>query len=244
MKKAAVHQKSYVRSALANQPGQAYLRHQPIAGFTLTELMVVISIIVILMAAVALTSLKMFSYGAEQHTRIILAAAKSIADEYEIHTGGPINHHSGPTSPFDWGSTAPDRSRNDDNDPTKVCNDPKLQGHKDVIGASSGIKKFQHASSERFVWAAYQLPATRAMLLTLGEEVLTDENRNCFLELRDGWGKKIVYVAYQDDSPADISTETINVDNFLPEYPRPFFASAGPDGEWDTDDDLYSFDID
>ena len=242
MKKIAVHPKSYAQSALADQPGQAYLRHQPIAGFTLTELMVVISIIVILTAAAALTSLKMFSYGAEQHTRIILAAAKSIADEYEVHIGEPLNHHSGPTTPINWGPTVQHLPANDPA-PDKTCNDPELQG--DQEGATTLAGRFQHASSERFVWVTYQLPATRDMLLKLGEEALTDENRNCYLELRDGWGNKIVYVAYQD------LADTISVDNFLPEYRRPFFASAGRDGKWGANNDapeaadnLYSFNID
>lgn len=227
----------------AGRAGHTPVPRRLITGFTLTELMVVVSILIILIAAAALTSMQVLSSGAEQQTRITLAAAKSIAREYRLHTGQNINHSSPPRPPdalFDWGFTVRHDPPNDQ-DASDVVNDRELQG--DQEGATSSAGRFQHASSERFVWVTYQLPATRDMLKKLGKQVLTDDNNNGYLELRDGWGNKIVYVERVENSSGIVA--------FLPEHPRPFFASAGRDGEWGTNindpraaDNLYSFNID
>jgi prepilin-type N-terminal cleavage/methylation domain-containing protein len=65
----------------------------------------------------------------------------------------------------------------------------------------------------------------------------------------DAWGNPIRYASLQENS------DGFNADDYLPAYPRPFFASAGPDGEWGSvandgtpndaaADNLYSFDAD
>jgi prepilin-type N-terminal cleavage/methylation domain-containing protein len=67
----------------------------------------------------------------------------------------------------------------------------------------------------------------------------------------DPWENPIVYRYYRDEAghrPQDESSShamesPLETEN-LPERRRPFFASAGPDGEFGTDDDIYSFEVD
>ena len=107
-----------------------------------------------------------------------------------------------------------------------------------------------------FVAAAKQLPTTRKMLTALGKDVY---NEGVIVEKNpppayvndprdiviDSWGRTIRYVMQNDHDGGR---------NDLPEYPMPFFASPGPDGDLGNlknedpkappqKDNLYSFDL-
>lgn len=72
------------------------------------------------------------------------------------------------------------------------------------------------------------------------------------LAIVDAWGNKIRYAARVSHE------DTFKADDYLPVHPRPFFASAGPDGRWgtvnmqggvatpdaDAQDNIYSFEAD
>ena len=103
---------------------------------------------------------------------------------------------------------------------------------------------------EGFVAATKQLPTTRKMLTALGKDVynegvIVDEVDGADVVI-DSWGGKFQYVRSNKHGPGGR--------NDLPEYPLPFFASAGPDsvlGDLHTKDpnappqkdNLYSFDL-
>lgn len=87
-------------------------------------------------------------------------------------------------------------------------------------------------SIERFVWAAYSNPAVKTVLEGVGKQALVDKDGDGFLEVLDGWENPLEYAG------AD-STDTV-----LPKRPTYYFASAGKDGSFTTDEDnRYSFEI-
>ncbi len=232
----------------------AYLcRHIPTArrparrGFTLIEVMVVVSIIVILVGITIGVREAVQNLGQSKLTGVAMSNASAIAVEYSVLAGGDpksgvVNHLAGIDEPIDW-------TRN------KTYNNSALSGSGDLGGTT--VQAFRANAVERFVWATIQVATIRQeMYASLPDRLLTDtDNANDdpdgFLELRDGWRNKMIYAAFvdHDDSHGE--------DDFLPEHPAPFFASAGPDGEWgdvtaDTDsqafeqsqDNTYSYDLD
>lgn len=230
-------------------------------GITLVELLVAVSIITILVSLTTIASLRALSVAAEQQTRTTLANAKGIADAYaSIMAGVAVNHLDSSTSPINWSPS--DKAYNQIRPWTpgspkyKYYDNNWIPGKGKLDGANSEEDMKIH-SIERFLWAAMQHPTTNKMLATLGEDVFVDDDANGYMELRDGWGKKIIYAAYVSRGDGDDS------DNFLPERfdsipltpsPRSYFASAGADGEWGDDreadgtplkdktlDNLYSF---
>lgn len=89
----------------------------------------------------------------------------------------------------------------------------------------------------RFVAAVMQNPTTRDLILNLQKsKVLIDLDGDGFFELRDGWEQPIVYMNGNEHG-------ALGGDQTLPEHPTAFFASAGEDGQFDTPDDLFSFDF-
>ncbi len=200
-------------------------------GFSLVELMVVTAIIIIMVSILLSVTA---SPAADRHTQMILSTAHAVATEYRLQTSVVVNHAS--TTPFDW-STAK----------TKNANGASGTG---MLNGTVAV-----SASERFVWAVNQLPATEQMLRNLGTEVLTDSDGTGvtgegFLELVDGWGRKLIYVSGVDHG------DSVTDDDYLPEYPKPYFVSAGADGQWgdvqaasgsaalaQTEDNLYSFDL-
>ena len=96
---------------------------------------------------------------------------------------------------------------------------------------------------KRFINATYPLPVPKKMLNALNKASFnpdsSDPDRRSLV--LDAWATPIRYAPSND----------WNVDTTsLPEYPRLFFASAGPDGEWgdvqadspEAQDNVYSFD--
>lgn len=228
----------------------------PHAGFTLVELMAAISIISILMIAGTIASMKMFSNTADHKTRITLAAAKSIADEYTILTGNTVNHLTIAATatfpnPNDWSTTKTYNQR------IRTLINPDIPGSTALYYTISGNPKSStkltddSETGERFLWVVMQVPAINRMLVALGPDTFVDREENGHMELRDGWGNKMHYAAYVSHSDSDTA------DDILPEHgnptnPKPFFASAGPDGQWgdasptpdqQSQDNIYSYDL-
>ena len=98
---------------------------------------------------------------------------------------------------------------------------------------------------ERFVCAVLEVEGSRKMILSCGSPFVVDSDGDGFLEVRDGWGRLIQYVA------AVSHQDSFTADDFLPERKVGYFVSFGYDGVPDSvatkygkasGDDLYSFD--
>lgn len=103
-------------------------------------------------------------------------------------------------------------------------------------------------SIEAFVVNAKEAPTTKQMLSALG----SDAYKTIDNTVKDKWGNPLRYVPSNEHD----NSETWYTGE-LPQYPRPFFASAGPDGEFgqldseatvaqqeQAEDNLYSYNID
>ena len=241
--------------------------HRKSDGFTLLELMVVVTIITILVAVGTTASLRALGAAAEQSTRLLLANAKGVAEAYESATGVSINHEG--TTPIDWSTNKPyneiqpwttDPPGGDPATPDweyYVALDPDNNSPKIEKKIEQNPSLTNDADEdyfiERFVWAAMQQPTTKKMLMALGRDLFIDDHdgrtqKNGFMELRDGWGTRLRYYQFNDGSDGGDPT--------IPDYLFPFFASAGPDGKWgdangadgtpakmQAADNLYSFEL-
>ncbi|HAI10113.1 MAG TPA: hypothetical protein DCM28_00285 [Phycisphaerales bacterium] len=87
-------------------------------------------------------------------------------------------------------------------------------------------------SIELFVYKMLKYEVTKKMIKTLGNKNLIDRDEDGFLEIRDGFDNKIKFYVDEDFSSNDIEI----VSN------KTYFQSAGIDGVFDTDDDLFSYD--
>ncbi|MEX2671086.1 MAG: type II secretion system protein [Phycisphaeraceae bacterium] len=221
-------------------------------GFTLLELLVVISIMMVLVGIGATLGPAISGRGSDQMTRTALSVGESALTEYRALTGR-------------W----PDIVNADDYPVTR-------------IGAASNTitlpindrETFEDHSIERFVARTLQTTVTdddvvvlrrrsslNSLYEDLSDKVLTDEDTTGdgvdFLELRDGWGKKLLYVPpMRTIDPAVFDDWNDDYMYFLPLRDTPYFVSAGSDGEFGdvhaaegTDeheaslDNLYSYDV-
>ena len=188
-------------------------------GFTVTEILVVIAIIVILIGV--LLAVGGVTGGRTAQTRLCLQTLLTIADEYVAQTKGKNVNHAGDT-PIDW----------------RIA-----QGYTNYHwGVSTGKPD---DSSERFVVAMMQITECRDAILDLERtKILVDKDDDGFFELRDAWGNMLVYMAGNDvQSVFDPPVEVGLTEAMFPEYRHRFFCSAGEDGQFGTADDLHSFAI-
>ncbi len=105
------------------------------------------------------------------------------------------------------------------------------------VNNSSGL-----SSAEQFVAACLQIGTCEdIMLAAISSSSGSELNRiykdgNTSKSLFDRWGTELEYRWSNNQTGSGPVT---GVDNaILPLSRDPFFASAGPDGEWDTDDDI------
>ena len=110
----------------------------------------------------------------------------------------------------------------------------------------SGTSNPPEESIETFVADVIQVPEARNMLLSIDGKLLIDDNNDGDPDrIIDPWEQPLQYRSWQ---PAN--TDAIQGDSAdLPERgsavePRPYVASSGPDEKFQTDDDLYSFELD
>lgn len=92
---------------------------------------------------------------------------------------------------------------------------------------------------ERIVYAAKLFgdsEANRALQQLRAHDALEDRDGDGAEEIYDAWGTPLIYARKNE---AGMTGRL----SYLPNHDAPFVASAGPDKQWDTDDDLYSFDI-
>ena len=107
----------------------------------------------------------------------------------------------------------------------------------------TGVK----TSMARFIYLAKQNATTYKMLRSLGKDAVGDNT--IITTIKDAWGEELRYVNGKNKN--DTHTE----DDNMPNWPTPYFASAGADGKWgivddagkpnaDAEDNIYSFNLD
>lgn len=135
------------------------------SGFSLVEVLVVLSVVVVLSALLVVGYL--VRTGPESRTADALDAMHAVADAYETETGVRNVFASG----ADWST-------------------PKRFTAGELAGQTPDTPQ-PMSESEKFCWAMLQNAVTRDLLLAVGREYVVDADGNGYLELRDGWGQEV-----------------------------------------------------
>ncbi|MGB1123954.1 MAG: type II secretion system protein [Phycisphaeraceae bacterium] len=183
-------------------------------GFSLIEILVVVSIIALLVGIGTAVGVKMTAAARVEQTRAMMEGLLAANDEYkalqgqDIATFGPV-----PGSIYTVGGTE-----------RYIAMCSKIKSCDEIVNAAllSGSKE----SNERLV---------------------RDDNSNNVNSIYDRWGTEIEY-RQSNDQTGDLSYSPLGdamkrvANNLLPLSRSPFFASAGPDKQWGTEDDITTID--
>ena len=227
--------------------------HSRRAAFTLIEILVTISIIVLLVGISIPVALKMLATAEASQTRTTLNGLEAAATEYNVVTGGTVPH---------FGKDA----FGNDVDLSVGEPEPNTGGGTDVTFGYFVLTAGQVPTAAQLISLAVKdnltAPDGKAvadLVEAIGNGRITNANY-ANVQLLDGWDNQIRY------ADAVSHNDSFDEDDYLPAHPTPFFASAGPDGLWgsvikdtnepdpdvDEDDDgvadsadnIYSFDQD
>ena len=166
-------------------------------GFSLIEILVVLSIIALLLSIGVVVALRMTTEARREQTRAMMEGLLSANDEYKaVRQGASISH------------TA----------------DGSLSSTENFVEACLEIK-----TCEEIMMVALNSSTSQGL-----ERIY--KNGSIF----DRWGTELEYRQSNDQTgtgPANQNGDTVDNDK-LPRSRDPFFASAGPDKAWGTDDDI------
>lgn len=168
------------------------------SGFSLIEILVVVSLIGFLLAIGVAVALQVTREARRDQTRQMMEGLLAANDEYKAVRQGTSISHTGPTS--------------------------GLSSTQQFVAACLEIK-----TCEEIMMAALNSSTSAALERTYTNGTVFDR-----------WGTEIEYRQSNDGSgsgPANTGGESIDNDD-LPLSRDPFFASAGPDTEWGTNDDI------
>ncbi len=230
------------------QPSPAPRRAAP--GFTLIEILVTISIIVLLIGISFPVAIKFLSSADGGKTRAMLNSLGAAADDYNVVTKNVVRHFGADAfgTAIVGLNVGDDVTDGNDDDCTfgyfvKTAGQVPTTARLLEIAAKKDLRNTLAGQPIADVAAAASAPA-----------IGIDD-----IELRDVWDNKIRYAGSVSH------TDTFTADDYLPAHPSAFFASAGPDGLWgntlknnqpdpavdedndgvaDAQDNLYSFDLD
>ena len=190
------------------------------AGFTLIEILVVISIIALLIGLVAGGALIAQGSATVNRTQSLMRSLLGAQEEFKSQSGLGIDLNHDGISPVNWGAGP------------FAQNAPGFTGSAGAGGLSS---------SERFVVGSFlfEQSADALRAAAQGRGTLVDNDGDGFLELHDPWDNEILYRNGNDQTG---SFDGIN-NNLLPLNRSPFFISAGKDGEFGTDDDITTLEL-
>ncbi|MEM9346303.1 MAG: type II secretion system protein [Planctomycetota bacterium] len=167
-------------------------------GFSLIEILVVVSLIALILAIGTAVALRANAEQRRDQTRQMMEALLAANDEYKAVRKSTAISHTGPTA-----------------------------------GLSSA-EQFVAACLEIQTCETIMLAALNSSTSTALDRIYKDNS------IFDRWGTELEYRQSNDQSgngPANQAGDTV-ANNLLPRSRDPFFASAGPDKEWGTDDDI------
>ena len=198
-------------------------------GFTLIEILIVISIIAILTGI--LVAAFMNRQGPQSATRITLSALKGAAVEYEVELQtAPVSMNQGEYASQVRTNFSGGQYIDPNEDPPKAK----------IGGTADTETNFRDFSISRFCHQLLKYPTTNKMLMSLGREVIIDADGDGFADVVDGWGRKIVYYNPADNFDRDNDENQKHAELF-PASRTPYFASAGEDGQWGDYRELQRF---
>ena len=176
-------------------------------GFSLIEILVVLSIIALLLGIGVVVALRMTTEARREQTRAMMEGLLSANDEYKaVRQGSSISH----TGDFN-GETL--------------------------------------SSTERFIASCLQIKTCEEIMMNALNSSTSDSldriyrnggGSGNYKSVYDRWGTELEYRQSNGQTgtgPANESGSAVDNDK-LPRSRDPFFASAGPDKEWGTDDDI------
>ncbi|MCC7146645.1 MAG: type II secretion system protein [Phycisphaeraceae bacterium] len=217
------------------------------AGFTVIELLVVISIIAILVALGSLGAVRMARMNRLNQAKALLNNLVSVMEQYESIAGVKVNHswknsgeiavsdNNAQKERFNWRDdefTYTNENIKADSGGSKELLDNSGKRNTAKLDTEPAAKPTSESeytaaakvSSERWVWAMCQIPGVRDALDNVGQgKFLKDTDANGFLEVIDPWGKPVLYAAYVDYG------DKVKMDDFLPEHKQWEAASNSAD---------------
>lgn len=228
------------------------------SGFSLIEILVVVSLIAILVGISFPVAIKMLAQSESAQTRSMLLGLAAAADDYNVTTGNVVDHTAntdafGNNITLNVGQPSPNTGGNTDATLGYfVLTAGQSSTSADLIAiAAKNDLKFDGTPMPN-IPDRIGLGATDLNIGTIGQ-----------VELLDVWDNPIRYAG---GVVHDTGTGSFTDDDYLPAHPTAFFASAGPDGEWgrvvfgtnepdasvdndgdgvaDAADNIYSFQVD
>jgi len=176
---------------------------RPAGGFTIVELLVVVTIIIVLVSLGVAVTTNIQASTLVEETKQRIALLVGVHAEYKAQTGNYVNH----TNPTD---------------PSGV---PLGNRFNITWDGRDGKPTTTAAGIEKFYWAVRQVPECVSMLddLPAGAIGSTSEATSAGTGVLDAWGTAIQYAAGNPAQGAQVSRPS------LPQYSKPFFLSFGPD---------------
>ncbi|MEM9881361.1 MAG: prepilin-type N-terminal cleavage/methylation domain-containing protein [Planctomycetota bacterium] len=204
-------------------------------GFSLIEILVVISIITLLVGISFPVALRMLGSASVPKARAMLNALGAATAEFRTETGGVPDHTDTST-----GVVVSNDNTADTTIGLFLSRAMQVESSNKMARAAAGDKAFTANPGGLDTAAAANL---------MNNGALTNAQKLEAWAIVDPWDNRIRYAASVSHSDA------FRDDDYLPPHPNAFFASAGPDGRWgthdadgtpdaDAEDNLYSFQVD
>lgn len=180
------------------------------AGFSLIEILVVISILALIISVGVVMGSRMTAEARKTQTKSMLQALIAANDEFRaVRQQGNINHDG--AYPINWAD--------------QYTNGSSMSSSERFVAGCRQIP-----AAEQIMLAAINSGAS-----TSNKKLLADSNSNNYDELIDRWGTQIEYRTLNDGTGSGPGTGVSNT--LLPISRAPIFVSAGPDKSFDTMDD-------
>lgn len=182
------------------------------AGFSLVELLVAISVILLLVGIGAVVAVRMNVEARRVQIRAMLDGLKGAQDEFVAkRQQGKINHSG--SYPIDWGA---------------LSGNPSLSSSERLVYGCQTIK-----AADDMMMAALRSGPEGSF-----DIIYKDADNNSYYEIYDRWGTEIEYRSSNGGNGTGPKTGIAN--NLLPSTPGVILVSAGPDQEFGTDDDIHT----